>query len=105
MEKSITENLPFYCFFVKEDYDLSVILSSGWCMKYSINIEDFFKVQFLQYLKHHKAIKVLSNPENYKKSDADFRKSLICKHIPSHHFYSKENKTQSYMIKIIHKVL
>jgi hypothetical protein len=54
MQFAIHQGMPFYGYFMNKDYDLSLVLTSGWCMKYAINIEDLFKVQFISFHKHHK---------------------------------------------------
>ena len=49
--RSIQRNLSFCGFFGKNDLSLSLVLESGWFMKYHISIESLFKQQFLEFLK------------------------------------------------------
>ena len=41
----IYQSLPFFGYI--NDFSLSVVLASGWCLKYALSIEDVVKAEFL----------------------------------------------------------
>lgn len=56
LEQSITANLPFYGFVISSNLSvtLSVLLTSGWCLEFSLNIEDLIRFNYHQFLKQTK---------------------------------------------------
>lgn len=106
METGILKNLPFFSYFVVNDFDMSLILTSGHFMKYSISIEDLYKSQYASYVKHYKHMLQLLGTLDPKKSDEAYRTELIiCAHSPNYFNFNQEVKSKSDIAKIIYKEL
>lgn len=88
MESGILKNLPFFSYFVINEFDMSVILTSGQFMKYSISIEDLYRCQFNSFLKHYKQMLSLVGTFDPKKTDEAYRNELICSCTPINYFYN-----------------